>query len=257
MTGPSDNTSARPDLSLVIPCYNEITRLPRTMQDVSAWLDRCGINTEVVIVDDGSRDDTPKWAAELAAKDSRVRVVAYTPNRGKGYAVRTGMLAARGAYRLFMDADGSTPVHCADGFYRAAAAGSADIVIGSRKEIGAQLHAMQSLPRRMASGLFGFLTRLLVVYGVKDTQCGFKLFSAAATEAVFSKATVNGAIFDIELMYLSAKNKFKVRETPVEWTHDDDSRLTYNLRKSLLVFVELLKVKIRHRIILPARVISV
>lgn len=253
-TDTSPESAATPELSIVIPCYNEIVRLPRTMEDVMVWVDQCGVSAEVVIVDDGSKDETPAWAEEYAKKDPRVRAVPYQPNRGKGYAVRTGMLEAKGQYRIFMDADGSTPVEHTAEFLDAVKNGGADVVIGSRKEIGAQLESTQSLPRRLASRLFGFLTRLLVVYGIKDTQCGFKMFSAQASEAIFPHSTVDGAIFDIELMYLSAKNNLVVREVPVTWTHDDDSRLTYNLIKSLMIFVELVKVKLRHGIILPKKI---
>lgn len=243
-----------PELSIVIPCYNEIVRLPRTMQDVEVWLNTCGIDVEIVIVDDGSKDDTAAWAKTYSENNPRSRLVTYGNNRGKGYAVKTGMLAARGSYRLFMDADGSTPVTHAGQFLQMIKESGIDIVIGSRKEIGAQLQSTQSLPRRLASSLFGLLTRMFVVYGIKDTQCGFKMFTAQATETIFSKSTVTGAIFDIELMLLAAKNKFVVREFPVTWTHDNDSRLTYNLVKSAMIFVELLKVKWRHRIVLPQKV---
>ncbi len=260
MTGPFSTppqTDSDIELSLVIPCYNEITRLPRTMKDVETFLANQKLKCEIVIVDDGSKDDTAAWVRDAAARDLRIRLVTYGGNRGKGYAVRQGMLAARGRYRLFMDADGSTPVAFAEYFLKAAREKNADIVIGSRKEAGAQLRATQSLPRRMASSLFGWLTRLFVVYGVKDTQCGFKLFSAAATQAIFPKATVDGAIFDIELMLLAARRRYRVVETPVAWAHDDDSRLTYNLRKSLMIFVELMRVKLRHRIWWPQRVACV
>lgn len=249
------NTDARnPELSIVIPCYNEIVRLPRTMQDVEAWLKTCGIDVEVVFVDDGSKDATAAWAQAYSENNPYARLVTYGTNRGKGYAVKTGMLAARGSYRLFMDADGSTPVSHASQFLQIIKGSGIDIVIGSRKEIGAQLQSTQSFPRRVASGLFGLLTRMFVVYGIKDTQCGFKMFTSDATEKIFAKSTVTGAIFDIELMLLAAKNNLVVREVPVTWTHDNDSRLTYNLVKSAMVFVELLKVKCRHRIVLPRKV---
>jgi len=243
-----------PELSIVIPCYNEIVRLPRTMQDVETWLKTCDFDVEIVMVDDGSKDATADWAKSYSEKNPHARLVTYGNNRGKGFAVKTGMLAARGTYRLFMDADGSTPVTFARSFLQMIRETGIDIVIGSRKEIGAQLHSTQSLPRRMASSLFGLLTRMFVVYGIKDTQCGFKMFTAQATETIFKKSTVSGAIFDIELMLLAAKNKFVVREAPVTWTHDNDSRLTYNLIKSAMIFVELMKVKWRHRIVLPQKV---
>jgi len=257
MTGPDQQqslTERTPELSIVIPCYNEIVRLPRTMQEVEAWLKTCGIDVEIVIVDDGSKDATAAWAQTYSEKNPHARLVTYGNNRGKGYAVKTGMLAARGSYRLFMDADGSTPVTHASQFLQMIKESGIDIVIGSRKEIGAQLQSTQSFPRRMASSLFGLLTRMFVVYGIKDTQCGFKMFTGEATEIIFTKSTVTGAIFDIELMLLAAKNKLVVREVPVTWTHDNDSRLTYNLVKSAMIFVELIKVKCRHRIVLPQKV---
>ncbi|HMP88808.1 MAG TPA: glycosyltransferase family 2 protein [Kiritimatiellia bacterium] len=242
------------ELSIVIPCYNEINRLPRTMKQLETFLQNFSIPLEIVVVDDGSRDETATWVRKYSESDRRVRLVSYGGNRGKGYAVTQGMLAAKGRYRVFMDADGSTPVEYIENFLRIMKERSADIVIGSRKEIGAQLQATQSLPRRSASQLFALLTRLLVVYGVKDTQCGFKMFTKEASDSIFSRTTVAGAIFDIELMLLAADLRYRVAEIPVTWTHDDDSRLTYNLRKSLMIFVELMRVKFRHRILLPRKV---
>lgn len=240
--------------SIVIPCYNERTRLPGTLSAVLAYVEARGVSTEVVIVDDGSRDDTAAWVREQAARDARIRLVGYGGNRGKGYAVRTGMMNAHGASVLFMDADGATPVEEADAFWPLVEEGRADVVIGSRRAAGARVEVAQKALRSLASDVFAGLGRVLLVYGVQDTQCGFKLFSRSAARQVFAQVTTASAIFDLEALMLAGRAGLRVAEVPVRWRHDDDSRLTYNLRRSVRIFLELLRIKFRHRVWWPVGV---
>ena len=245
-----------PRRSIVIPCYNERTRLPATLASVQAYVTARSVPTEIVVVDDGSRDGTADWVMEQAALDPRVRLVSYGGNRGKGYAVTTGMLAARGEAILFMDADGATPVEEADPFWARLESGAADVVIGSRRAAGSQVEVAQKALRSLASDVFALLARVLLVYGVQDTQCGFKMFSRAAAGQIFSKVGTASAIFDMEVLLLAGRQRLRVAELPVRWRHDDDSRLTYNLRRSIRIFVELLRIKARHAVIWPVRVHS-
>ena len=243
--------------SIIIPCYNERDRLPSTLESVLSYIEGWDSATEIMIVDDGSSDGTADWARVQAEADDRIRVEAYQPNRGKGYAVRLGLKLARGQYSLFMDADGATPIAEADKFFPVLESGQADIVIGSRRQEGAQVVAGQSALRRTASRIYSAMTALLVVRGVHDTQCGFKAFTAASAEALLPLLCVESAIFDIELLAVAAKLHQRVCEVPVKWQHDDDSRLTYDLRKSIWIWMELLRLKWRHRIVWPLSVTRV
>ena len=243
-----------PQRSIVIPCYNERTRLPATLAAVLAYVDARQVPTEVIVVDDGSRDGTADWVREQAARDARVRLVGYGGNRGKGFAVKTGMLEARGHAVLFMDADGATPVEEADRFWPQVEQGVADVVIGSRRADGAQVEVAQKALRSLASDAFALLARVLLVYGVKDTQCGFKLFSRAAAQSIFSKVETASAIFDLEVLLVAGRQRLRVAELPVRWRHDDDSRLTYNLRRTIRIFAELFRIKFRHAVLWPVRV---
>lgn len=245
---------SRPRRSIVIPCYNERTRLPATLASVLAYMDARQVPTEVIVVDDGSRDGTADWVREQSARDARVRLVGYGGNRGKGFAVKTGMLEARGEAVLFMDADGATPVEEADTFWPRVEDGTADVVIGSRRADGAQVEVAQKALRSLASDVFALLARILLVYGVKDTQCGFKMFSRSAAQGVFSKVETASAIFDMEVLVVAGRRRLRVVEQAVRWRHDDDSRLTYNLRRSVRIFAELLRIKFRHGVLWPVRV---
>jgi len=240
--------------SAVIPCYNERRRLPPTLAAVREYLARAWKRYEIVVVDDGSTDGTGDWVREQARDDARIRLVGYGGNRGKGYAVKQGMLDARGDYMLFMDADGSTAVTEVEQMCPLLERGEADIVIGSRKELGAQIKVSQNLPRHVAGVVFSYLIRWLVCYGVKDTQCGFKLFTRKAARDVFCCLTGSSALFDVEVLVLAVQKGHRVREVPVAWRHDHDSRLTYDLKKSLRIFGELLRIKIVHRLVLPVRI---
>ena len=237
--------------SIVIPCYNERNRLPATLRSVITHLQTRRPNSEIIIVDDGSGDGTIDWVRSQPESGIPVRMISYKPNHGKGYAVKAGMLAARGDYVLFMDADGATDIEEAEKMWPWLESGQADVVIGSRAMKASQILTFQSPLRRLAGDLYGMFARLLVLRGIADTQCGFKAFTRAATQAIFSSLTISSAIFDIEVLILATKQHRRVCELPVVWHHDNDTRIAYNLRKSLLISAELLTLKARHRIIWP------
>jgi dolichyl-phosphate beta-glucosyltransferase len=182
-------------VSVVIPAYNESARLPPTIARIAEYFTRSTLSYELVVVDDGSADDTAARARACGVPD--LTVLVNEPNRGKGYSVRRGMLAARGAHRLMTDADLSTPIDELDRLLAVQRAGT-EVVIGSRAVAGANIEVRQPWYRENMGRLFNLLVRLLAVPGLHDTQCGFKLFTARAAEEVFSRARLDGFSFDVE-----------------------------------------------------------
>ena len=212
-------------LSIVIPCYNEELRLGLTLDEIAGFIaERVG-ETEVIVVDDGSTDRT----AEIARKSNcpGLSVVKVPENRGKGHAVRVGMMAARGELRLFTDADGSTPIEELAMLEKALdEIGGSGISFASIAIDGATVTQTQR-GLRPAAGRFGnWLIRMIALPGVLDSQRGFKLFSEDAAEAIFSRATVDRWAFDVEVLAVARHLGLEMVEVPVRWAHKDDSRVT-------------------------------
>jgi dolichyl-phosphate beta-glucosyltransferase len=228
-----------PALSVVIPAYNEALRLPASLVRVKEHLVRLGVDHEIVVVDDGSTDAT---SAVARAAGEGVRVLRHEPNRGKGYAVRRGMLAATGARRLLTDADLSTPIEELAKL-EAALDGGCDVAIGSRAIAGARIEVHQPAYREVMGRLFNRLVRLLLLPGLHDTQCGFKLFSARAAEAAFADAALDGFSFDVEALYLARQRGLRIAEVPVTWRNDAATRV--GLGGGAAAFVDLLRIRLR------------
>ncbi len=224
-----------PSLSVVVPALNEEDRLPRTLERIGSHLGRRRERYELVVVDDGSRDRTAERAQAAGAT-----VLRNETNRGKGYAVRRGMLAARGARRLMTDADLSTPIEELDRLCARMDDGH-DVVIGSRALPGARIEVRQPWYRESMGRLFNLFVRALVVPGVTDTQCGFKLFSAAAARDVFSSARLDGFSFDVEVLFLARRKGYRIAEVPVVWRNDAASRVS--LVRGFLAFPDLLRIR--------------
>jgi len=208
----------------VIPAFNEVGRIAPTVRSVSAWLAGQGHTAEILVVDDGSTDGTGRLVRELASELGGIRLVESRPNRGKGHVVRLGMLEACGAYRLFTDADGSTPIDQLPALWARLEAG-ADVAIGSRRAPGAQSPCRAPWYRRAWSRVANRLVRALLIGGVRDTQCGFKLFSARAAEAIFSRVSTTGWGFDLEVLAIAGRLGMRVDEVPVLWSDDRRSRI--------------------------------
>lgn len=216
----------RPDLSLVIPAFNEETRLPASLEALAVFLSGRPepLSVEVIVVDDGSTDRTAARAAETGRRlGLDFRVLTHERNRGKGAAVRSGALAAEGHRILVSDADFSTPI----GEWEKLAATGAPVAIGSRAVDESLVKEQQPFYRVALGKLFNRLVRLLAVPGIHDTQCGFKLFSRDAARAIFSRTTVDRFAWDVEALLLARKLGYAIAEVPVLWFNSPDSRVTF------------------------------
>jgi glycosyltransferase involved in cell wall biosynthesis len=231
-------SSPPPELSVVIPAYNEAERLPRTLERVRAYLDGQGRPYEILVVDDGSLDETV--ARAQAAGGAHLRLLSNGVNRGKGYSVRQGMLAARGARRLMTDADLSTPIEELPRLAQRLDEGC-DVVIASRALPGSRIEVRQGAFRENMGRAFNLLVRLLVLPGLRDTQCGFKLFSAAAAEAAFARTRLDGFAFDVEALFIARRRGFRVAELPVVWRNDAATRVGW--WKGFVAFADLLRIR--------------
>ncbi len=238
--------TAVPSLSLVIPAYNEASRIPATLRSVGRFLENAVFDpVEVIVVDDGSQDRT----AEAARSESRairagggeLRVVANSGNCGKGYSVRRGMLEARYDWLLCSDADLSTPIEELDRLMAAADAGSCDVTIGSRALDRSLIGDHQPLYREALGRVFNLNVRLLTGLPIADTQCGFKLFSRNAARQIAAKQRLAGFGFDVEQLYLARKLGFAVAEIAVQWNNDADSSVT--LYGGLRAFADIWRVR--------------
>lgn len=211
-------------LSIIIPAYNEKSRLPATLRDIGGKLRNADFSYEVIVVDDGSSDGTIGLAQEIGKIFKNFQLIANEINLGKGATVRKGMLAARGQWRLFMDADNSTTIDYFQKMREFFGAGY-EVIIGSRDIPGAKMDPPQSFSKRLAGDAGNFLMRLLRLTSLRDTQCGFKCFSNRAAIEIFSLAKIDRWAFDLEILSLAERLGFRIKEIPVNWVNNFDSRV--------------------------------
>jgi dolichyl-phosphate beta-glucosyltransferase len=213
-----------PRWSVVIPAYNEAARLPRYLHEVAAYFDGRSEPYEVLVVDDGSGDGTADRVRELAVAYPALSVHSLPRNRGKGHAVRAGMLRARGDRRLMADADGATPIVEVKRLETAIQAG-ADVAVGSRALRDPSVAVIARPHRRLAGALFHVVSRAAGIADVVDTQCGFKLFRGAVAVDLFAALVTEGFGFDVELLLLARRRGYRVAEVPVNWADQSGSKV--------------------------------
>lgn len=236
-----EETAGGPLLSIVIPAYNEALRLPRYLPDVQAFCATLQGGCEILVVDDGSTDRTAQYVDSVAHQDTAVRLIRQDRNRGKGAAVRRGVSEARGAYVLFADADGATPIEESWKLLERARE-AADVVIGSRKAAG-DVRRERSWARELVGSAFYRITNLLAVPGIEDTQCGFKIFRRTAARAIFPQLTETGWAFDVELLFVAQKLGMRIEEVPVNWSAVEGSKI--RPKDALKMFAALVRIRRR------------
>jgi dolichyl-phosphate beta-glucosyltransferase len=236
---------------VIIPAYNEATRLRSTLERVVAYLDRQPFSSEVLVVDDGSTDDTAMIAREYAGEHATVRILRYTPNHGKGRAVKEGMREADGQLMLMCDADLSTPIEEFEKLVRFVAEGF-DVVIGSRALPESELRVHQPWLRERLGRSFNLLVRILGVRDFSDTQCGFKLFTRQAARDIFAEVKTDGWAFDVEALLLALWKGYRVREVPVIWINAAGSKVNV-VRDAVGTLRDLLSIRARRLFQRPQR----
>lgn len=233
-----------PQLSVVIPAYNEALRIGGTLEKVRQYLETRGYACELIVVDDGSRDDLPDILADYCDHHPETRVLRNEPNRGKGYSVRRGVLEARGEFVLFTDADLSAPIEETNKLLAAIVREQADAAVGSRALDRRLIGVRQPWRRETAGRVFNVLVRMFTGLRIQDTQCGLKLFRRETTRRAFELQTVEGFGFDPELLFLIEHLGGKIVEVPVRW-NDNPATKVHFLRDSLRMFLDLVVLRWR------------
>ncbi|MDQ1471198.1 MAG: hypothetical protein QOJ99_2678 [Bryobacterales bacterium] len=229
-------------LSIIVPAYNEEARLPDSLRRIEEYVEQTGWDFhEILVVDDGSTDGTFGAATGFAAGNPNIRVLRNPGNRGKGYSVRHGMLEAKGDWCLFTDADLSAPIDELDTLWKALCREEADIAIGSRALDRSLIGVHQPGIRESAGKFFNLVMRLTVGLQIADTQCGFKLFRQDVAREVFSRQTLDGFGFDVEVLFVAKKLGYRTAEVPVRWNHAEGSKV--GMFTGLQAFSELAMVR--------------
>lgn len=228
-------------LSIIIPAYNEEPNLGQTLEDIASYLNQSNENYEVIVVNDGSTDKTAEIAKEKAGLFKNLRLLENPGNRGKGYAVKNGVLQAHGELVLFMDADNSTRINQLPKLVEAIKQGN-DIAIASRRIPGAEIDIWQPLHRRIMGNFYILATRLILGTNVRDFNCGFKLFTKRSAQKLFPLITRNDWSFDAELIFLAGKFGLKLIEVPVKWQDKRTSKVK-PIQDGIKSFISLFKIR--------------
>jgi dolichyl-phosphate beta-glucosyltransferase len=229
-------------VSIVIPAYNEERRLAASLATVCSYLRTQPWDWDIIVVDDGSTDATARIVETLAQDEPRV-VLRREPHRGKGGAVRAGITAARGAFRFLCDADLSMPIDNLARFLPPEAA-PYDVAIGSREGIHAR-RVGEPLYRHLLGRIFNRVVQWIVLPGIEDSQCGFKMFTGEAADRIFRDVTVDGWAFDVEALVIARSLRLTIVDVPIEWHYRAESRVS-PVRDGLTMLFELLRIRIRH-----------
>lgn len=232
------------DVSVVIPVYNEASRIASTIRAITDFFSSKMIEFEVIVSDNQSSDGTSEIVQGVSAKDKRIKLVCAAIY-GKGGAVRTGVMHSKGDIVLFTDADLSTPIQEFDKLSIALAQGY-DIAIASRRIAGAKIIKPQPISRVFFGKAINLIIRALYLPGIYDTQCGFKAFKGAVARELFARQKIDGFLFDVEILYRAKKTGYRIKEVPVTWSHGEGSKVSI-LRDFWRVLTELLRIKLIHR----------
>jgi len=238
---PRIRSASTPAISIVIPAYNEARRIPRTLDRIFAFLDSGRIDAEVVVVDDGSSDDTRSVVEPY--QERGLRIVTNERNSGKGFSVRQGVLRSRGEWVLVTDADLSAPIEELDRLMEAASEG-VDIVIGSRALERSKIAVRQSRFREIGGIVYNLAVRFALGLAFRDTQCGFKLFRRERVLNVFENQTIDGFGFDPEVLFLATRTGLSIREIPVAWSHHEGTTV-HLLGDGIDMFADLARIRWR------------
>ncbi len=231
-------------ISIVIPAYNEAQRIAKTIQSIRKYRSDKGIDIDLIVSDDGSTDNTCE-VVQKEADGLNYRILKSPQNKGKGHAVRQGVLASKGDMVLFCDADLSTPIEELDKLLKVLQEG-ADVAIGSRALDLSDVQVHQNFFRETMGKAFNVLARMLAFRGIHDSQCGFKCFRKDAARALFAASKIDGFCFDAEIMYLAQKKAFRVQEVPVVWRNSPQSKVSI-LSDPARMFLDLFRLRWLHR----------
>ena len=234
-----------PFISIVIPTYNESARIIQTLEKIFNYMEKGKNRFEVIVSDDGSRDNTTGVIEQKFSGKSNLRILRRPVNKGKGLTVKEGVVNSKGDVVLFSDADLSTPIEEIDKLLKFIEQGF-DVVIGSRNLKDPDVEVQKTAHRFVMGRIFSVLIGLFVFWGTKDTQCGFKMFTRKAADEVFKRQKLEGFSFDVELIYLAKKLGFKVKEVPVNWHESEGTRVKL-FRDSAKMTKDILKIKSMHR----------
>lgn len=233
---------SEPCLSIVIPAYNEAQRIASSLEKVRQYAETRNYSCELILVDDGSQDETPQILRDFQERYARARVLRNEPNRGKGFTVRRGVLEARGEFVLFTDADLSAPIEETNKLLAALETSGADAAVGSRALDRRLIGLHQPWGREMAGRVFNMLVRLFTGLRIRDTQCGLKLFRRASTRRAFELQRVTGFGFDPEVLFLIQHLGGRIVEVPVRW-NDSPATKVHFLRDSTRMFLDLIRLR--------------
>lgn len=230
-------------ISIIIPAYNEEKRILPTLKEIYDYLSRQDYTYEIIIVDDGSSDNTVQLVKDFIGHNNKgINILMNGENRGKGFSVKRGMLAAKGELIFFTDADLSTPIEeierCLPYFLN-----NYDVVIGSRSLPNSDIIIHQPWYREKMGKTFNFMVNMVLVKGIIDTQCGFKGFKKEAARLIFTRCRINGFSFDVEAIFLSQKFDFKIKEVPIRWKNSALSKVS-PVRHPFQMFKDLITIKI-------------
>jgi dolichyl-phosphate beta-glucosyltransferase len=231
-------------LSIVIAAYNEENRIGESLLKIKKYLDEQGSDYEIIVVDDGSTDNTRQVSADYKSEITNLKIISYPVNKGKGYALRQGVFASKGDAVLLTDADLSTPIDELARLLPLITGQEYDVVIGSRALETSKILKKQPWWRQGMGKTFNRIVKLLVLDGFNDTQCGFKLFSGAAAGVLFKHARVNRFAYDVEILALAKKNGYRISEMPVRWINSPESKVN-PIFDSLQMLFDLIKIRMR------------